>query len=87
MGGTLAHPDWPRLAGLAAEECGREFGEAELERAFKEMLCAYSAEAQKGAAPAADQKLPHWTFRRTYGLLGVDEEACGRVTGGSKRAR
>lgn len=76
-GGTLIHPDWPRLAGLAAESCGRTFEAAELERAFGEMLLAFNAEAQRpGYTKAADQARPHWTFRRAYRSLGLSDEAC-----------
>jgi len=79
-GGTLIHPDWPRLVGLAAETCAREFAPAELERAFKEMLRAVGVEMQReGYVTPDDQKRPHWTFRRTYRSLGLDDEACDRV--------
>src|ERR671926_294918 len=37
-GGTLVHPDWPRLAALAEEAAGRSFGADEMRRAFGEML-------------------------------------------------
>ncbi|MDQ3804859.1 MAG: HAD family hydrolase [Acidobacteriota bacterium] len=79
-GGTLVHPDWPRLVRLASETCGREFQASELERAFKEMLRAVGVEMQReGFVTPEDQKRPHWTFRRTYGSLGLDDEACERV--------
>jgi len=67
-GGTLIHPDWERLARLAAGVTGREFKSEELRRALSEYL----------KAPTA-QKGRHWTFRGMYCSLGVDEEACGRV--------
>jgi len=79
-GGTLVHPDWPRLVGLAAETCGRSFEAAQLERAFKEMLREVGVEMQReGYVMPEDQKRPHWTFRRTYRSLGLDDEACERV--------
>ncbi|HYE15235.1 MAG TPA: HAD family hydrolase [Pyrinomonadaceae bacterium] len=79
-GGTLVHPDWPRLGALAADEAGRELAPAELERALKEVLRAVAEEMQReGWAIPEDQKLPHWTFRRMYCSLGLSDEACGRV--------
>jgi len=79
-GGTLVHPDWPRLVRLAAEACGSVFEASELERAFKEMLRAVGVEMQReGYVTPDEQKRPHWTFRRTYRSLGLDEEACERV--------
>jgi putative hydrolase of the HAD superfamily len=76
-GGTLIHPDWPRLVRLAAESCGRSFEAAELERAFKEMLRAVGVEMQQeGYVKPEDQKRPHWTFRRAYRSLGLEDEAC-----------
>ena len=81
-GGTLIHPDWPRLVGLASEACGRAFGAGEMERAFKEMLREVGVEMQReGWVLPEDQKRPHWTFRRTYRSLGLDEEACERAVG------
>jgi HAD superfamily hydrolase (TIGR01509 family) len=79
-GGTIIHPDWPRLARLAAGVCGREFAAPEMERAFKEMLREVGVEMQReGYVTPEDQKRPHWTFRRTYRSLGVGAEACDRV--------
>ncbi|HEX8355592.1 MAG TPA: hypothetical protein VF611_21980, partial [Pyrinomonadaceae bacterium] len=45
-GGTLVHPDWPRLAVLAEEFAGRRLGEGEMRRAFGEMLKCAGAGAQ-----------------------------------------
>ncbi|MCA1635868.1 MAG: HAD-IA family hydrolase [Acidobacteria bacterium] len=79
-GGTLVHPDWPRLAGFAADEAGREFDAGELERALKETLKAVGAEMQReGYVTPLEHRRPHWVFRRMYGSLGLDEGACGRV--------
>ncbi|HEX8181496.1 MAG TPA: HAD family hydrolase [Pyrinomonadaceae bacterium] len=80
MGGTLVQPDWPRLAHAAAAEAGRTFTAQELERAMKEMLCAVDHDLQRGLAPAPDTRLRHWVFRRMYGALGLDAEACGRLS-------
>ena len=68
-GGTLIHPDWERLARLAAGVTGREFRPEELRRALGELL----------KAPHPAQQGPHWTFRGMYCSLGVDDETCGRV--------
>lgn len=78
-GGTLVHPDWPRLAALAEEVAGRTFGEPEMRRAFAEML--KRAGAQKSGAASAEAQGRHWTFRRMYGGLGLDEAACESLVG------
>ena len=79
-GGTLIHPDWPRLVGHLGEACGRAFAAPELERAFKEMLREVGAEMQQpGWTIPEYQQRPHWTFRRAYRSLGLDEEACERA--------
>ena len=86
VGGTLVHPDWPRLAALAEEVAGRSFGADEMRRAFGEMLKAVGAEVQRTNAPAAAERGPHWTFRRMYGGLGLDETACESLVCGVDRA-
>lgn len=73
-GGTLVHPDWPRLAALAQEVSGRTFGADEMRRAFGEMLKCVGGQAQGGRV--IDQTGRHWTFRAMYGGLGLDETAC-----------
>jgi HAD superfamily hydrolase (TIGR01509 family) len=79
-GGTLVHPDWPRLAGFAAEVAGRDFDAGELERALKGALKAVGLEMQReGYVTPPEHKKPHWVFRSMYGSLGLDEEQCGRV--------
>jgi HAD superfamily hydrolase (TIGR01662 family) len=80
-GGTLVHPDWPRLAALAEKVAGRTFGAQEMRRAFGEMLKRAGAEAQKSGGPSADEQGRHWTFRRMYGGLGLDEAACESLVG------
>jgi putative hydrolase of the HAD superfamily len=80
MGGTLVHPDWPRLAHAATGEAGRTFTSQELERAMKEILCAVDLELQRGLPPAPDTHLRHWVFRRMYGALGLDRAACARLS-------
>ena len=78
-GGTLVHPDWPRLAALAEEAAGRRFGAEEMRRAFGEMLKCVGGEAQGGRV--IDQTGRHWTFRAMYGGLGLDKAACDRLVG------
>jgi putative hydrolase of the HAD superfamily len=80
-GGTLVHPDWPRLAALAEEVAGRTFGAEEMRRAFGEMLKRAGAESQKASGPSANEQGRHWTFRRMYGGLGLDEAACESLVG------
>ncbi len=71
------HPDWPRLSQIAERVSGRAFEAGEMGRAFGEMLRAVGSEMQReGFVPADDMKRPHWTFRRMYGALGMDELTC-----------
>lgn len=68
------HPDWPRLSSIAAEVSGRTFQPQEMGRAFGEMLRAVGIEMQSEAfVLPEDMKRPHWTFRRMYAALGLDE--------------
>lgn len=78
-GGTLVHPDWPRLAALAEEFAGRRLGEEEMRRAFGEMLKCVNEPAPGGRV--IDQTGRHWTFRAMYGGLGLDEAACESLVG------
>ena len=73
-GGTLVHPDWPRLAAMAREVSGRTFGADEMRRAFGEMLKCVGGQSPTGRV--IDQTGRHWTFRAMYGGLGLDESAC-----------
>lgn len=78
-GGTLIQPDWPRLAGLAADLAGRTFGADEMRRAMSEVLKAVGSEVQKSEAPTADEHTRHWVFRRVYLALGMNENSCVRA--------
>jgi HAD superfamily hydrolase (TIGR01509 family) len=79
-GGTLVHPDWPRLSQIAEKVSGRAFEAGEMDRAFGEMLKAVGIEMQHESFVLANEmKRPHWTFRRMYGALGMDEVACDSV--------
>jgi putative hydrolase of the HAD superfamily len=78
-GGTLVHPDWPRLAGLAEEFAGRRLSADEMRRAFGEMLkCVGSTEP---GGRVINQTGRHWTFRAMYAGLGLDESACDSLVG------
>lgn len=79
-GGTLVHPDWPRLSRIAEEESGRSFDTSEMVRGFGEMLRGVGIEMQReGFVMPDEMKRPHWTFRRMYGVLGLDEQSCEAV--------
>jgi HAD superfamily hydrolase (TIGR01509 family) len=79
-GGTIVHPDWPRLSRIAAEVSGRTFEHEETGRAFGEMLKAVGVEMQsEGFVLPEEMKHPHWTFRRMYAALGLDEVTCDAV--------
>jgi HAD superfamily hydrolase (TIGR01509 family) len=79
-GGTLVHPDWPRLSSIAEKEAGKAFEAVEMGRAFGEMLRAVGLEMQReDFVPAEDMTRPHWPFRRMYGALGLDDVTCDRL--------
>jgi HAD superfamily hydrolase (TIGR01549 family) len=76
-GGTLVHPDWPRLSNIAAEISGRSFDASEMSRAFGEMLREVGIEMQReGFVLPEEMKRPHWVFRRMYRALGLEDPAC-----------
>lgn len=79
VGGTLTHPDWPRLASLAREEAGREFNAKELERVFKDGLREVDACLKRGEQPPCDTGRSNWTFTLMYGGLGVEAASCERL--------
>ncbi|MCM3873586.1 MAG: hypothetical protein ND895_23115, partial [Pyrinomonadaceae bacterium] len=79
-GGTLVHPDWSRLSHIAEQVSGRVFEAGEMDRAFGEMLRAVGLEMQREGFVLPDEmKRSHWTFRRMYGALGLDEVTCDRL--------
>lgn len=80
-GGTLVHPDWERLARLASASAGREFIAAELNRKFKEMMCAVDASMGRGEPAPADTLKRNWVFRRVYRALDMDDAACEKLSG------
>jgi putative hydrolase of the HAD superfamily len=78
-GGTLIHPDWPRLAALAEECAGRRFEADEMRRAFGEMLRCVGAAVPGGRVIKQDGR--HWTFRAMYEGLGLEGAACESLVG------
>lgn len=79
-GGTIVHPDWPRLSRLAADVSGRAFQPEEMRRAFGEMLRAVGLEMQAEDFALPDEmQRPHWTFRRMYVALGLDDLTCTTI--------
>lgn len=79
-GGTIVHPDWPRLSQIATEVSGQTFNLQEMGRAFGEMLRAVGVEMQReGFVLPKEMKAPHWTFRRMYASLGLDESTSAAV--------
>jgi len=79
-GGTLVHPDWARLSHIAKEVAGRHFEGPEMASTFGKMLRAVGTEMQReGFVLPEEMKRPHWTFRRVYRDLGLDEASCTKV--------
>ncbi|HEY0079968.1 MAG TPA: HAD family hydrolase [Pyrinomonadaceae bacterium] len=76
VGGTLVHPDWPRLARLAQEQSGRTFEEEELRRAMREVLRRAGEELERGAPPTLEERRRGWVFRGMYSTLGLDKDTC-----------
>jgi HAD superfamily hydrolase (TIGR01549 family) len=79
-GGTLVHPDWPRLSRIAEDVSGRLFESTAMARAFGEMLRAAGIEMQReGFVMPDEMKRPHWVFRRMYVALGLDTRVVEEV--------
>lgn len=78
VGGTLAHPDWERLAHLAQAEIGRSFDTAEMRRKLYETLRTYDAQLSDPAVRAVTRR-PGWLFRDMFAALGVHAELCERL--------
>lgn len=77
-GGTLAHPDWERIARLAKLETGGNFDPAEMQRRFYESLRAVDGRLSEEAIRAHTRR-PGWVFNDIFCALGVDEETCARL--------
>ena len=79
-GGTLVHPDWPRLSAIAKMVSGNVFEPAEMSAAFAGMLRDVGVEMQREDFVIPEEmKRPHWTFNRMYGALGLDGTTCASV--------
>lgn len=79
-GGTLVHPDWPRLSAIAGIVSGSVFEPAEMSAAFAAALRDVGVEMQReGFVLPEEMKRPHWTFKRMYRALGLDEATCASV--------
>jgi HAD superfamily hydrolase (TIGR01509 family) len=79
-GGTIVHPDWPRLSQIAAEVSGLTFMPDEMARAFGQVMRSVGLDMQREGFVLPDEmKAPHWTFRRMFVALGLDEKLSGTV--------
>jgi HAD superfamily hydrolase (TIGR01509 family) len=68
------------LSRIAAEVAGCDFNSEQMGRAFGEMLRAVGIEMQREGFVLPDEmKRPHWTFRRMYAALGLDDVTCTAV--------
>ena len=77
-GGTLAHPDWERLAHLARLETGRSFDTVEMRRRLYESLRAVDGRLSEEAIRAHTRR-PGWVFNDMFCALDVDEATCARL--------
>lgn len=78
VGGTLAHPDWERLAQLAQAEAGLAFTPTEMRRTLCETLRGVDARLADIRVRNVTRR-PGWLFRDMFVGLGVDEDACERL--------
>ena len=78
VGGTLVHPDWPRLGQLVQTETGILFTAAEMYKAFYAMLQSINAELKAGINSRREREA-HWVFVETFRALGIDEAKCLRI--------
>ena len=77
-GGTLAHPDWERIALLAEREINRTFSPKEMRDSFYESLRLVDGRLSEESVRAHTGR-QGWVFRDMFGALGVDDEACDRL--------
>lgn len=79
-GGTLVHPDWPRLSNIAAEVGNSAFDPEELSDTFRTILRRVGIEMQQEQFVLPEEmKRPHWTFNYVYRELGLHETICNQV--------
>jgi putative hydrolase of the HAD superfamily len=74
-GGTLVHPDWPRLRKIVEAETGLRFTPEQMHEAFYAMLQTANAELVAGTN-SERRSGAYWTFVETLRLLGMDDGAC-----------
>lgn len=79
VGGTLLHPDWPRLARLAAEETGSSLSQEEMRRSLYEVLRGVDALLKSGGEIKINMRRPFWLFQGMYESLGVPPESSTRI--------
>src|SRR5262245_51080251 len=72
VGGTLVHPDWPRLGDLVEAETGIIFTPREMTEAFYAMLQLIDSDLPAQANSTRTLE-PHWTFLETFRSLGIAE--------------
>jgi putative hydrolase of the HAD superfamily len=77
-GGTLTHPDWERIIGLAKRETGHTYDSIELRRRFCEALRAVDGRLSEERVREHTRR-PGWLFTDMFSALGVEREACDRV--------
>jgi putative hydrolase of the HAD superfamily len=77
-GGTLAHPDWERIALLARHETGSDFEPTLMRRRLYESLRVVDGRLSEEAIRAHTRR-PGWVFSDMFRALGVDAEACDRL--------
>jgi putative hydrolase of the HAD superfamily len=75
VGGTLIHPDWPRLGNLVETETGVRFTPEQMHCAFYAMLKVVDAELKVGVNSKSGRGA-HWVFLDTFRSLGIDELKC-----------
>jgi HAD superfamily hydrolase (TIGR01662 family) len=77
-GGTLAHPDWERIARLVEQETGCSYEATELRRSLYESLRLIDGRLAEEAVRAHTRR-PGWVFCDMFGALGVDEGTCAQL--------
>ena len=78
VGGTLVHPDWPRLSDLVQAETGLPFTTTQMTEAFYAMLKGVDSELSNAATKKRSPE-PHWTFLETFRSLGIAETSFANI--------
>jgi HAD superfamily hydrolase (TIGR01662 family) len=79
-GGTLAHPDWERIIGLAELETGRAYDSNEMRRRFSEALQAVDGRLADERVRAHTRR-PGWVFLDMFSALGLQSDSCDQLVG------